>query len=112
MIIIPAIDLPDPDRPPAARPIRDLIHECEWLGFRWVHLGEPKRTVGAPDRGLAGELLRDAHLHIDAQVAGDIHSGDDIESLVSAGARRVILGARALDDTEWLTSTVATFPDL
>lgn len=113
MIIIPAIDLPHPDhfRPDQARHPRDLVQEWEWLGFQRVHLVEPEATDRRPlNRRQAEELLRD--IHVDIQVAGDIRSADDVEVLIAAGATGVVLGSRAIDEPEWLASTVTSFPDL
>src|SRR5512140_150057 len=113
MIIIPSIDLPHPDHVAvaSARDPRDVIGECEWLGFQRVHLVEPESTDRRPlNRRQAEELLRD--IHIDVQVAGDIRSADDVEALIEAGAQHVVLGSRALDEPDWLASTVSSFPDL
>jgi phosphoribosylformimino-5-aminoimidazole carboxamide ribotide isomerase len=113
MIIIPAIDLPHPGQPGPGkvREPRDVIREWEWLGFQRVQLVEPASRNDRPlNRRQAEELLRD--VHIDVQVAGDIRSADDIEQLSNAGATSVVLGSRALDEPEWLASSVTSFPDL
>jgi phosphoribosylformimino-5-aminoimidazole carboxamide ribotide isomerase len=113
MIIIPAVELPHPDysAPGNVREPRDLIREWEWLGFQRVQLVEAVSRGDRPlNRRQAVELLRD--IHVDAQVAGDIRSADDIEELSRAGATQVVLGSRALDETEWLASSVSSFPDL
>ncbi len=112
MIIIPAIELPHPDHPAAghAREARDLIRDLEWRGFQGLHLVEPASRSDRPlNRRQTEELLRE--IHVDAQVAGDIRSADDIEALSRAGASRVVLGSRALDDPDWLASSLASFPD-
>ncbi len=36
---------------------------------------------------------------------------DDIEALSRAGASRIVLGSRALDDPDWLASSLSSFPD-
>jgi phosphoribosylformimino-5-aminoimidazole carboxamide ribonucleotide (ProFAR) isomerase len=113
MIIVPSFDLPHPDQSPsaAARDARTTIHEWEWLGFQRVQLMEPTSGDGQPlNRREAEELLRD--IHIDLQVAGDVQSADDVDALIQAGATSVVLGSRAVDEPEWLASTVSTFPDL
>jgi len=112
MIIIPAIDLPHPDQPglATAREPREVVRDLEWRGFQGLHLVEPAARNDRPlNRRLAEDLLRE--IHVDVQVGGDIHSADDIEALTSAGAARVVLGARALDEPEWLASTLSSFPD-
>jgi phosphoribosylformimino-5-aminoimidazole carboxamide ribotide isomerase len=113
MIIIPSIDLPAPDHAATSgsREPRDLIHEWEWLGFQRIQLVEPASRTDRPlNRREAEELLRDVHL--DVQIAGDIRSADDIEDLSHAGATRIVLGSRALDEADWLGSTVGAFPNL
>jgi phosphoribosylformimino-5-aminoimidazole carboxamide ribotide isomerase len=111
MIIIPAIDLPHPDHPGPVNPRdpRDVIRDWEWLGFQAIQLVEPVSRNDRPlNRRQAEDLLLE--IHVDVQVAGDIRSADDIEALSEAGAARIVLGARALDEPEWLESTVASFP--
>jgi phosphoribosylformimino-5-aminoimidazole carboxamide ribotide isomerase len=113
MIIIPAIELPHPDHPSrgSTREPREIIRDWEWLGFQGIQIVEPISKNDRPlNRRQAEELLRE--VHVDVQVAGDIRSADDIDALSHAGATRVVLGARALDEPEWLSSTVASFPDV
>lgn len=114
MIIIPSIELPHPDRPPppGARDPRELINEWQWLGFQGVHVIEPAASDRRPlNRRESEELIRDVHHHIEVQVAGDIHSADDVDALFQAGAARVVLGGRAIDEPDWLGSTVSAFPE-
>lgn len=113
MIIIPAIDLPHPDHPRPGNPrdTRDIVRDWEWLGFQAIQLVEPVSRNDRPlNRRQAEDLLQE--IHVDVQVAGDIRSADDIEALSQAGATRVVLGSRALDEPEWLTSSLASFPDV
>jgi phosphoribosylformimino-5-aminoimidazole carboxamide ribotide isomerase len=113
MIIVPAIDLWHTEglSPGTPREPRDVIRDWEWLGFQRIQLVEHlQKDDRLPRRGRAEALLRE--IHVDAQVAGDICSADDVEDLSRAGATRVILGSRALDEPEWLASSVASFPDL
>lgn len=112
MIIIPAIDLPHPDQSGSAsvRDPREVVRDLEWRGFQGIQLVEPAARNDRPlNRRQAEDLLRE--IHVDVQVAGDIHSADDIEALTDAGATRIVLGTRALDEPEWLASTLASFPD-
>jgi phosphoribosylformimino-5-aminoimidazole carboxamide ribonucleotide (ProFAR) isomerase len=110
MIIIPAVELPHPDHPATSDP-RDIVRELEWRGFQGIHLVEPVSRNDRPlNRREAEDLLRE--IHIDVQVAGNIRSADDIEALTQAGATRVVLGSRALDEPEWLTANLGSFPDV
>src|SRR4051794_8115566 len=111
MIIVPAIKVPRADVASSSdRDPRALIHDWEWLGFRRIHLID---TPGGPTGGRrrqAEDLLHD--IHIEAEVQGDIDSADAVDALVEAGASRVVLGSRALDEPDWLRSTAAAFPEV
>jgi phosphoribosylformimino-5-aminoimidazole carboxamide ribotide isomerase len=112
MIIVPSFELPHPDAPAnVQRPVtRDLLNDWEWLGFQRIQLIEPRQAVDRPlNRREIEEILRDSP--IDVQVRGGIRSADDVEALLSAGASHVVLGSRALDEPDWLFSTVAQFPE-
>src|SRR5438132_10590767 len=104
MIVIPSVDLPRPDSGRVgARDPRDVIRECEWLGFRRIQLVDVGlRSHDFRNRRQSLTLL--SELHFDVQVAGDVSSADDVEELSQAGATRVVLGTRALDEPEWLVS--------
>jgi len=54
-------------------------------------------------------IARDGGVEIDVSAGAD--SMDQIESWIDAGASRVILGARALAEEDWLRSTAETFPN-
>jgi phosphoribosylformimino-5-aminoimidazole carboxamide ribonucleotide (ProFAR) isomerase len=111
MIIVPSVRLTHPDLTPArsADP-KALIHDWEWLGFQRAHLIEPAASERRPlMRHQAEDLLPD--LHIEVEVAGNIQSADDIEALIGAGASRVVLGSRAIDEPEWLASVASAFPN-
>jgi phosphoribosylformimino-5-aminoimidazole carboxamide ribotide isomerase len=57
---------------------------------------------------LVDDILREQGLQF--QVGGGIRSGETIERLLSAGAYRVVLGTRALEEPEWLAEMVCLFP--
>jgi phosphoribosylformimino-5-aminoimidazole carboxamide ribonucleotide (ProFAR) isomerase len=61
-----------------------------------------------PNYSLIETLTRDAGVEVD--VAGGVDSADQIEAWIDCGAVRVVLGARALADDDWLRSTVEAFP--
>ncbi len=46
----------------------------------------------------------------EVQVGGGIRSLASIEHLLNEGARRVIIGARALENSDWIAEMSATFP--
>ena len=46
----------------------------------------------------------------DVQVGGGLRSTDSVDRMIAAGAARVVLGTRALEDRRWLEDTVASYP--
>jgi phosphoribosylformimino-5-aminoimidazole carboxamide ribotide isomerase len=82
----------------------------------WAAEGYPRVQVVERDRrgrgsnlSLVENLARDGGVEIDVSAGAD--SMDQIESWIDAGASRVILGARALAEDDWLRSTAETFPN-
>ncbi len=47
---------------------------------------------------------------VEVQVGGGIRSGESILQLLSDGAQRVVIGARALEDPDWLVEMSIEFP--
>lgn len=78
------------------------------LGFPLLHLVDIDAARG---RGTNGELVRDLLRNggVDMQVGGGVRSGDTIEQLLTDGARRVLVGTRALEDPDWLGGTASDF---
>jgi phosphoribosylformimino-5-aminoimidazole carboxamide ribotide isomerase len=83
-----------------------------WLeaGFRSLHVVDLDAATG---RGANARVVRDVLGATDAevQVGGGVRDGDRIEELLTDGARRVIVGTRALEDSDWLAEMSARFPD-
>ncbi|HEV8445789.1 MAG TPA: HisA/HisF-related TIM barrel protein [Gemmatimonadaceae bacterium] len=61
-----------------------------------------------PNYGLVESLARDVGVEVDIAAAAD--STDQIEAWLDSGASRVVLGARALSENDWLRSTAEVFP--
>jgi len=59
---------------------------------------------------LVDAIVRDGALEV--QVNDAAESSEEIERLVSAGAARVVLGPRSLEEPEWLASTAELYPGL
>lgn len=119
MIVTPAIDLmggrcvqlvggvPEatevslPDPPAVAR---------GWLeqGFESVHVVDLDAALGSGDNiGLIPSVLSVAR---DGQVGGGIRDDARAASLIEAGADRIVVGTRGLDDPDWLGSLAARWP--
>ena len=79
-------------------------------GFERVHV-EAFESHGLTenDRVLA-ELLRDGAAELDVTAA--LENTDQIQSLFDAGAARVVVGSRAIEDPDWLAHLTDLFPGL
>jgi phosphoribosylformimino-5-aminoimidazole carboxamide ribotide isomerase len=81
------------------------------LGFHRVQINDRDSEAGAgSNTALIEDLVRDGA--IDIQVAGGVRSLDQVERLSDAGACRVVLAPRALDEPEWLAHIADLFPGL
>jgi phosphoribosylformimino-5-aminoimidazole carboxamide ribotide isomerase len=79
------------------------------VGFQRLHLVDLDAATG---RGSNEDVVRDILREpMEVQVGGGVRSGDTIEQLLRDGARRVIVGTRALEEPEWLAETASLFPD-
>lgn len=119
MIVTPAIDLmggrcvqlvggvPEatevslPDPPAVAR---------DWFerGFESVHVVDLDAALGSGDNmTLIPSVLSIAH---DGQVGGGIRDEVRAAALLEAGADRIVVGTRGLDDPEWLGTIASRWP--
>ena len=79
-------------------------------GFRRLHVVDLVAATGrGSNRELVAEILRDASVEV--QVGGGLRRTDDVEELFSNGARAVVVGTRALEDTDWLARLATTWPN-
>lgn len=121
MIAIPAIDLRDrccvqlvggsfdAERVRLADPIAVARR---WIadGFRTLHVVD---LDAAMETGSNAEIVRAiaALPDVTIQVGGGIRSDADAQSLLKAGAARVVVGTRALTDRNWLERLAARWPN-
>lgn len=122
MIAIPAIDLRDGacvqlvggsydaeqvrlDDPPA------VARRWEYAGFSRLHVVDLDAATGqgsGSNDTVVREILRATTL--DTQVGGGIRDVERIEELLAAGAQRVVLGTRAIENPDWLEEVTDLFP--
>lgn len=78
-------------------------------GFSWLHVVD---LDAATERGsnldIVREILADATVPV--QVGGGIRSDEQAEALLDAGASRVIVGTRALEEEDWIAELAARHP--
>jgi phosphoribosylformimino-5-aminoimidazole carboxamide ribotide isomerase len=120
MIAIPAVDLRDgacvqlvggsyaEEKVRLGDPL-DVARSWERLGFTRLHLVDLDAATGrGSNAGVIQEILRLDGLEV--QVGGGVRSDDAAEALFDAGAARVVVGTRAVEEPEWLASLAAAWP--
>jgi phosphoribosylformimino-5-aminoimidazole carboxamide ribotide isomerase len=83
-----------------------------WLdaGFRGLHVVDLDAALGAGDnRGVIAEILDVATVPV--QVGGGVRDAEAIDALLEAGAARVIIGTRAVEDAAWRKAMARTHAD-
>jgi phosphoribosylformimino-5-aminoimidazole carboxamide ribotide isomerase len=120
MIAIPAVDLREgacvqlvggsyaEERVRLGNPI-DVLRSWEHYGFRRLHFVDLDAATG---RGSNLSLIRDmlSEASVPVQVGGGVRTDDAVEELLAAGAARVIVGTRALEEREWLAELAHRHP--
>ena len=80
---------------------RDIARRWTGYGFQRLHVVDLDAATGrGSNRSIVRDLLADAATPV--QVGGGIRTTDEIESLLSDGADRIVVGTRAIDDPDWL----------
>ena len=120
MLVIPAIDLRDG----ACVQVADGLYDPDLIvstdpaavaltwrqhGFQHLHVIDLNAVTGrGQNREYVDAILTatDAEVH----VGGGIRDRETIEEMLNAGAQRVVVGRRALDDPDWLEDMADVFP--
>jgi phosphoribosylformimino-5-aminoimidazole carboxamide ribotide isomerase len=122
MIAIPTVDLRNGMcvKPPGLKsgsgdfPIGNAIGVARaWAsdGFHRLQIVDADAESGSgSNANLIEEVIHDGALEI--QVGGSVQLLEQIERLADAGASRVVLGSRALDEPDWLTHVADLFPGI
>ncbi len=121
MIVIPTIDLRHglcvlPGPPPADESL--LLGSPVMVARSWAHAGFQRlHVIDADAEGGTGsnaavveDVIRDGALAI--QTSGGVLSTDQIERFVDAGATLVVVGARGVEEPDWLASVAEFFPGM
>ncbi len=114
MMAIPAIDLrggacvqlvggaPEQERVRLDRPL-DVARAFLRDGFRRLHVVDLDAALSlGSNREVVLDLL--GTCNCDVQVGGGIRADEDADTFLAAGASRVIVGTRALEDESWLAA--------
>lgn len=120
MIAVPAVDLRegecvqlvggsyDQERVRLKDPIQ-VARRWASMGFRRLHVVDLDAATGRSSNGKVVEALL-AERQLDIQVGGGVRSEERISELLSSGARRVVVGTRALEDPDWLRAAAQRNP--
>jgi len=120
VIVIPAVDLRDgacvqlvggayeQERVRMDNPL-EVARGWARLGFRRLHLVD---LDAATERGDNADLVHEILREVDAgiQVGGGVRDIAHVDRLVMAGAERVVVGTRAIEDPGWLDEVASIFP--
>jgi phosphoribosylformimino-5-aminoimidazole carboxamide ribotide isomerase len=120
VIAAPAVDLkggrcvqlvggrPEDERISLPDPI--VVAERWWsLGFESLHVVDLDAALGTgSNHELVGRVARATPAL--TQVGGGLRDDAAIEAALGAGADRVVVGTRAVDDADWLERTCTMFP--
>ncbi|MDB4916080.1 MAG: 1-(5-phosphoribosyl)-5-(5-phosphoribosylamino)methylideneamino imidazole-4-carboxamide isomerase [Gemmatimonadetes bacterium] len=120
MIAIPAVDLRDgacvqlvggsfaQEKVRLENPV-EVARSWEHYGFQRLHVVD---LDAATNRGSNLSIVRAllTSSGISVQVGGGVRSSDLVEELLDAGASRVIVGTRAIEEPEWLADLAARYP--
>ena len=120
MIAIPAVDLRDgacvqlvggsfaQEKVRLENPV-DVARSWEHYGFHRLHVVDLDAATGhGSNITVVRSLLFDSGVPI--QVGGGVRSSELVEELLEAGASRVIVGTRAIEEPEWLAELAARHP--
>ena len=108
MFVIPSLSVESDASRAYAAAIADAVETWERAGFPRVQLSLSGVEGRLPDERLLEEVLRDIHSPI--QISGRFEATEQIDTALSAGAEFVVLGGRALDELDWLSSVAGRFP--
>jgi phosphoribosylformimino-5-aminoimidazole carboxamide ribotide isomerase len=112
VIAAPAVDLregrcvqlvggrPEEERVSLPDPIAVAIQWWE-MGFRTLHIVDLDAALGlGSNRDTIRKLVEATGASV--QAGGGIRSSEDVDDLITAGAQRLIVGTRAINDPAWL----------
>ena len=120
MIVLPAIDLRegacvqlvggryDDERVRHADPVA-VARGWRDVGFRGLHVVDLDAATGrGSNAAVVRALLAEPGLTL--QVGGGVRDEAAVRELLAAGAARVVVGTRAIEDPTWLAATAAAHP--
>jgi phosphoribosylformimino-5-aminoimidazole carboxamide ribotide isomerase len=120
MIAVPAVDLREgacvqlvggayeQERVRLDDPV-EVARGWQAMGFGRLHVVDLDAATGrGSNAGVVQRLL--ALPGLEVQVGGGVRSAERVAELLAAGARRVVVGTRALEEPEWLVGLAEAYP--
>ncbi len=120
MIAIPAVDLRDgacvqlvggsfsQEKVRLENPVQ-VARSWEQYGFQRLHVVDLDAATGRGSNiAIVRSLLFDSGIPV--HVGGGIRTGEQVEEMLEAGASRVVVGTRAIEEPEWIAELAARHP--
>jgi phosphoribosylformimino-5-aminoimidazole carboxamide ribotide isomerase len=120
VIAIPAVDLRDGacvqlvggsfahEKVRLEHPV-EVARSWEHYGFQRLHVVDLDAAMGkGSNLAVVRAVLTDSSIAV--QVGGGVRSSERVEELLEAGATRVVVGTRAIEEPEWLAELAARHP--
>lgn len=120
MIAIPAVDLRDgacvqlvggsfsQEKVRLENPV-EVARSWEHYGFQRLHVVDLDAATGRGSNiAVVRSLLFDSGVPM--HVGGGVRSGEQVQDLLEAGASRVVVGTRALEEPEWIAELSVRYP--
>ena len=79
-------------------------------GFRMLHVVDLDAATGVGSNASAVDRLIQC-AGVPVQVGGGLRTTDRIAEVLEAGAMRVVVGTRAIEDREWLSALTVAYPN-
>ncbi len=111
MLVIPVLDVRRGASMQPGSPRDPVSAARAWAhaGFRRLHLRDLDAASGLdPNTTAVEEVIRDGAIEVQAEAG--LESVDQIDRLIEIGAVRVVIGARAFAEPDWLARTADLFP--
>ena len=89
----------------------DVARGWAHTGFRQLHIVDLDAALNVgSNAAVIEDVIRDGS--VDAQAAGGVRSTEAAQRLYEAGAARIVVGSRAVEEPEWLANLAALFPNV
>jgi phosphoribosylformimino-5-aminoimidazole carboxamide ribotide isomerase len=84
----------------------ETAQSFESAGAKWMHIVDldGAKQGAIAQLALIGEIIQSCDLHV--QVGGGVRTDDDVRNLLNAGAQRVVIGTKAIEDWPWFEALV------